>query len=453
MFNKAREYELTPLSWIIIWFAAIILGLLSLALIASNTSIEDSLPIVGDDIPPKAHPARDLSKSIATVSTDYDMDVVGEVITECERIGLPPTLCLGVVFQEGGLVRDLWPNAIGDGGESCGPLQINKIHWTNTKQCEYWFDIGRSFDLMGSRWKWAFNKNGGAASWTANPVDFLKRFAPDAQGSIGWSTGLAQTNLSLADGAYASYLRNAEETTGADPCEVSDALKQLGNQQLQVAAQIDETTFLANLARIQSGGHPIGTAYTQLANRLATHHSQVTGLAQAILYEAEILCPSPPAVAGRFPVDASLTQSYGITPFVQANPGLYVVPPGHSGLDFGAPYGDTVRALRSGVVTYAGWRNYYGQAVNDGTGFGMTVAVSEGGNVWWYAHLSRIDVIVGQEVNAGQTVGLVGSTGRSTGPHLHFELRQNGVVSDPTPFLGWKPSILAAAEGEELPHD
>lgn len=444
--SKAREYELTGRGWI---GAGILLLIAVIVAIGATNRCLD-----GGDIPPPAHPTRDLSQSIATVSTDYDLDVVGEVVDNCERLGLPPTLCLGVVFQEGGLVRSLWPSAIGDGGESCGPLQINKIHWTDDKQCSYWFDVTRSFDLMGSRWQWAFDRQGGWGYWQTDPVNFLRWFAPDAQGSIGWSYNLALTNLTLADGAYADYLTQPPIVNeGADPCTVAQALNELVNQQLGVTSEIDESTFLANLARIQSNGHPIGSAYSQLAQRLLNHRNAVQGLAEAIQYEAWLLCPPTSQPIEHLPVDAALTQPFGITPFVQANPGLYRIPPGHSGLDFGAGAGTPIRALRSGTVVYAGWRNYYGQPVNDGTGYGLVVAVEEGANVWWYAHQSRIDVAVGQQITSGQQLGLVGSTGRSTGAHLHFELRQNGNVIDPLPFLGWTPAIAVAPEGEELPHD
>ncbi len=87
----------------------------------------------------------------------------------------------------------------------------------------------------------------------------------------------------------------------------------------------------------------------------------------------------------------------------------------HPGLDFAADYGSPIYASDMGVVVYAGW-NYYG--------YGNLLIVDHG-NGWHtlYAHLDQLGVACGQVVSAGQVIGLAGSTGNSTGPHLHFELR------------------------------
>jgi murein DD-endopeptidase MepM/ murein hydrolase activator NlpD len=95
----------------------------------------------------------------------------------------------------------------------------------------------------------------------------------------------------------------------------------------------------------------------------------------------------------------------------------------HPGLDFPAPTGTAVYAAHSGRVTWAGWR--------DG-GYGNLVSVAHGGGVrTMYAHLSSIAVRRGQRVVTGSLLGRVGSTGLSTGPHLHFELRLRGAALDP----------------------
>lgn len=89
----------------------------------------------------------------------------------------------------------------------------------------------------------------------------------------------------------------------------------------------------------------------------------------------------------------------------------------HTGVDIGAPLGTEVVAALDGVVTFAGWRGAYGQLIEIDHGDGYSTR---------YAHLSAILVQYGQIVRAGQVIGLVGSTGRSTGPHLHFEFRIEG---------------------------
>jgi murein DD-endopeptidase MepM/ murein hydrolase activator NlpD len=95
----------------------------------------------------------------------------------------------------------------------------------------------------------------------------------------------------------------------------------------------------------------------------------------------------------------------------------------HSGVDFPADHGTPVYAARSGRVVWAGWRD-------GGWGFLVTVAHGQGERTM-YAHLSRIDVRVGVSVGQGVRVGLVGTSGHATGPHLHFEVRVRGAAVDP----------------------
>jgi murein DD-endopeptidase MepM/ murein hydrolase activator NlpD len=98
----------------------------------------------------------------------------------------------------------------------------------------------------------------------------------------------------------------------------------------------------------------------------------------------------------------------------------------HNGVDMNASQGDPIRAFRSGTVILAGVKG----------GYGNTVMIDHGGGmVTLYAHQSKIGVSVGTKVSAGQVVGYVGSTGDSTAPHLHFEVRLNGIPVDPTSYL------------------
>jgi murein DD-endopeptidase MepM/ murein hydrolase activator NlpD len=98
----------------------------------------------------------------------------------------------------------------------------------------------------------------------------------------------------------------------------------------------------------------------------------------------------------------------------------------HTGLDLRDDYGASVRATAAGVVSFAGSSGGYGQMVEVDHGSGLVTR---------YAHLSAIQAAVGQEVEAGATLGRVGTTGRSTGPHLHYEVRIDGEPVDPTRFL------------------
>jgi LysM repeat protein len=97
----------------------------------------------------------------------------------------------------------------------------------------------------------------------------------------------------------------------------------------------------------------------------------------------------------------------------------------HYGLDIDGDRGDPIRSATSGTVTFAGWRG----------GFGNLVIVEQGDTEYYYAHASSIEVEVGDVVVPGQLLARVGTTGNSTGPHLHFEIRVDGTPIDPLPIL------------------
>ncbi|HEY7694186.1 MAG TPA: peptidoglycan DD-metalloendopeptidase family protein [Gaiellaceae bacterium] len=98
----------------------------------------------------------------------------------------------------------------------------------------------------------------------------------------------------------------------------------------------------------------------------------------------------------------------------------------HEGIDLGAAYGTPITAAAAGTVIYAGWLGGYGN---------LTVIDHGGGLATAYGHQSGIAVSLGQQVAQGEVIGYVGSTGHSTGPHLHFEVRVNGQAVDPLGYL------------------
>src|ERR1700733_7082078 len=98
----------------------------------------------------------------------------------------------------------------------------------------------------------------------------------------------------------------------------------------------------------------------------------------------------------------------------------------HTGLDFRASTGDPVRATANGKVVSSGWSGGYGRMVEIDHGNGLATR---------YGHMSEINVRVGDQIKIGQVIGAVGSTGRSTGPHLHYETRIDGEAVDPQKFL------------------
>jgi murein DD-endopeptidase MepM/ murein hydrolase activator NlpD len=129
------------------------------------------------------------------------------------------------------------------------------------------------------------------------------------------------------------------------------------------------------------------------------------------------------AVPVRKPVtsEIDMTSGFGlrIDPFLNR-------PAMHTGLDFRGNIGDPIRATASGTVTHAGWAGGYGNMVEIDHGNGLSTR---------YGHLSEIEANVGQAIRTGQVIGRLGSSGRSTGPHLHYETRVDGEAVDPERFL------------------
>ena len=105
----------------------------------------------------------------------------------------------------------------------------------------------------------------------------------------------------------------------------------------------------------------------------------------------------------------------------------------HAGLDFKGPVGAPIYAAAAGTVSFVGSQQGYGNTVEIDHGNGLTTR---------YAHMSGFRARVGQQVEAGQVIGLIGNTGRSTGPHLHFEVRINDRAVNPRPFLKAASNVL-----------
>lgn len=99
---------------------------------------------------------------------------------------------------------------------------------------------------------------------------------------------------------------------------------------------------------------------------------------------------------------------------------------GHTGIDLGGAVGTAIYAYKSGTVTFAGWGSGYGLHIKIDHGNGMTT---------YYAHCSELFASVGQQVSEGQMIAKIGMTGYTTGPHLHFEVRLNGVPVNPYPYI------------------
>ncbi len=143
------------------------------------------------------------------------------------------------------------------------------------------------------------------------------------------------------------------------------------------------------------------------------------------------IVPAPAtAMAWQPPLVGPVTQGFGCTAFAGEPPGVRCPPAApyfHSGVDFAALTGAAVHAAAAGTVRLRPEQR---------AGYGQHLIVEHGrGTISLYAHLSAVAVETGTTVRAGQVVGQVGSSGNSTGPHLHFEIRVRGEPVDPLPWL------------------
>jgi murein DD-endopeptidase MepM/ murein hydrolase activator NlpD len=111
----------------------------------------------------------------------------------------------------------------------------------------------------------------------------------------------------------------------------------------------------------------------------------------------------------------------------------------HAGMDIDGDRGDSVAAPANGIVSKAGWEGGYGNMIEVDHGNGLRTR---------YGHLSKIGVSIGDTIQRGQLIGLIGSTGRSTGPHLHYELRLNDKAINPRRFLPPEPPEIKALKAE-----
>lgn len=146
----------------------------------------------------------------------------------------------------------------------------------------------------------------------------------------------------------------------------------------------------------------------------------------------------PPGVTITFhaPLSGVVTQGFGPSPYSMEPPVTYkgvFYPHFHTGLDIAAPLGTPVGAAAAGKVILATSSiDSQGHLV----GYGNYVVIAHGdGFLTLYGHLEKILVTAGQEVQQGQVIGLEGATGNATGPHVHFEIRLNGIYVDPAPYL------------------
>ena len=240
-----------------------------------------------------------------------------------------------------------------------------------------------------------------------------------------------QAKVATHDSAIEDTRRAAQREVNALAARVAELqaeanrLNALGERLTQLGDLVDgefdfkEPIALGGVGPVQD--MPVGGLVEDMdavQGQLAASGGQLSVL-EALLFDRQV---ERSAVPSRSPVASSyITSGYG----TRADPfrGGRAF---HRGIDFRARHGDPVMAVADGVVSYSGWR----------AGYGNVVEVDHGnGYVTRYAHNTRNTVRVGDLVRSGQEVAKAGSTGRSTGTHVHFEVWENGRVLNPRQFL------------------
>jgi len=159
-------------------------------------------------------------------------------------------------------------------------------------------------------------------------------------------------------------------------------------------------------------------ASLKLTNQQATQQEASFKEINVFLDKQRSILSATPSI---WPVKGWITSGFG----KRASP-LTGEPGRHMGVDIANEVNTPIRATADGIVTYAGWEAGYGRMVAIEHGYGFSTR---------YGHCSRVDVKVGDEIKRGQIIGYVGSTGRSTGSHVHYEVRIHGMPVDPEKYL------------------
>src|SRR5580704_9897815 len=265
----------------------------------------------------------------------------------------------------------------------------------------------------------------------SGPALFGTPAARDARAQNGASSGGGFTLAGISKPAPAPPSGNVESVLA----RLQESLDRVEGRQVNTLASLEEG-YESKARRMRAVLADVGLDAAKHANAatggpfVSYRLSPNAGPFEKQVYrinvaraQAERLTTTVGAVPLRKPVEGEIetSSSFGvrIDPFL-GRPAM------HTGLDFRGDTGEAIRVTAGGTVVSAGWSGGYGRMIEVDHGNGLSTR---------YGHLSEIDVQVGQTVKAGQTVGRMGSTGRSTGPHLHYETRIDGEAVNPAKFL------------------
>lgn len=244
------------------------------------------------------------------------------------------------------------------------------------------------------------------------------------QSSIAAKLNRIEASLDRVEGRETTALAGLEERYAGRTRMVRGVLDSLGLKLNAVPAAVGGPFVPVALP-------PAGESFARALTRVSIARAREEDLGHTLAY-----------VPLRKPLAGELEMS---SPFgVRIDPFLHQ-PSMHTGIDFRASIGDPIYATAAGKVVKAGWEGGYGQMVEIDHGEGLSTR---------YGHMSAIEVSVGQTVRAGEVIGKVGSTGRSTGPHVHYETRINGQAVNPERFLAagaklfGEPAIARISRGE-----
>lgn len=242
------------------------------------------------------------------------------------------------------------------------------------------------------------------------PVTVPRTELAKAQGTDSTLLNL-QTALDKVEGRQIAALSAAEESYDSRMRRMRGVISDLGLDMAQLEAATPKGGMGGPFVPVMKPSSDAG-AFERQFYRISLTRAQVDKLTRTLS-----LVPYRKPVIG----NVEFSSGFGVRsdPFL-GRPAM------HTGLDFRASMGDPVRATANGKVVNAGWSGGYGRMVEIDHGNGLSTR---------YGHLSEIGVKVGEQIKIGQVIGAVGSTGRSTGPHLHYETRIDGDAVDPQKFL------------------